>query len=239
MIQLQYKSLSGGVLVKISGIIAEYNPFHNGHLHHIKETKRNTGADAIVCVMSGNFVQRGAPAVFDKWTRTSHALKNGVDLVIELPLEFSMASAERFAYGGVYLLNAINADYISFGAESSKEEIINAYEKIKKIDLSELKSTLKEGVSFATARQHIADTDVLESPNNILALEYLKAIEKTNSKIVPNFVKRCTSDYNSNILDGISASAKAIRNAVNENKDISDFVPGNTLYAYDNFIGIV
>lgn len=222
--------------MKTLGIIAEYNPMHNGHIHHIKVSVDKLNPDGVICVMSGNFVQRGAPAVFDKWTRASHAVKNGIDLVIELPLEFSVASAERFAFGGVSLLNALNVDFISFGAENSEKEILEAFNQLKELNGEKIKSALKSGVSFAVARQNLLNNEVLEKPNNILALEYLKAVEKTNSKLSPMFIERVSSEYNSEEISGSSASAKAIRNAYIENKDISSCVPGNTLDAYRNFV---
>ncbi len=217
------------------GIIAEYNPLHNGHIHHIKSSVEKLNPDGVICIMSGNFVQRGAPAIFDKWTRAAHAVKNGVDLAIELPLEFSMASAERFALGGISLLNAVNADFISFGAENSEEEIYNTYSQLKELDRQKLQSTLKSGVNFAVARQSLLKSDVLDKPNNILALEYIKAIEKTNSRITPLFIRRESSKYNSREINENSASAKAIRFALQENRDISGLVPENILNDFISF----
>ena len=144
--------------MKVLGIVAEYNPFHNGHMYHIEESKKLTGCDAVVCVMSGNFIQRGEPAIINKFARTEIALGNGVDLIIELPAPFAVSSAEFFAFGAVSILNCIGiVDCISFGSESGD---IRSLKKLAKILVSEpesyrdeLKKQLSGGLSFPVCRQ--------------------------------------------------------------------------------------
>lgn len=212
--------------MKVLGIVAEYNPFHNGHMYHIKESKRLTGCDAVVCIMSGNFIQRGEPAVVNKFTRAEMALKNGVDLVIELPVPFAMASAEVFGYGAVKILDSIGiVDYLSFGSElgdvgplQTVADIVAGEPVIYK---EELKKQLSSGISFPAARQaalkKYLDNDdslssLLETSNNILAIEYLKALKKLSSRIKPITIKRIANAYNSEQLTGSISSATAIRN---------------------------
>ena len=116
---------------KVLGIVAEYNPFHNGHLYHLNESKRRTDADYTICVMSGNFVQRGEPAIIDKWSRAEMALRSGIDLVIELPLVYSISSAENFAYGNISLLDKLGiVDYVSFGSEVGDMSILDSIAEI-------------------------------------------------------------------------------------------------------------
>ena len=143
--------------MNLTGIITEYNPFHNGHLHHLIEAKKNTKADGIICIMSGNFVQRGGPAIIDKWQRTSMALNNGVDLVIELPTYYAVSSAEFFAHGAVSILNSLGViNSIFFGSECGNADILY---KIAEVLVSEpepyknlLKHHLNSGLTYAKAR---------------------------------------------------------------------------------------
>ncbi|MCQ4726385.1 nucleotidyltransferase [Anaerotignum faecicola] len=225
--------------MKISGIISEYNPFHNGHKYHIEKTKELAGTDDIVVVMSGNFVQRGEPSIADKWLRAKWALLNGAGLVIELPTIFSTATAETFAYASVRLLNDTGIiKYISFGSESGN---ISDIKKAASILTNEtgafsenIKKHLLKGLSFASARQAAMeetygnDFSFMAYPNNILAVEYLKAINKLNSPILPLTVSRLGEGYNSlNIAE--NASATAIRKAISEGKfkTISSSIPEN------------
>ncbi len=222
--------------MKVLGIVAEYNPFHNGHMYHIEESKKLTGCDAVVCVMSGNFIQRGEPAIINKFARTEIALGNGVDLIIELPVPFAVSSAEFFAYGAVSILNSIGiVDCISFGSESGD---ISSLQNIAKILVSEpeiykdeLKKHLSAGSSFPVCRQKALEKYIssqceykenlsylLETSNNILALEYLKALIKLNSPIQPYTIKRITNSYNTPELTGSISSATAIRNSIYENE---------------------
>lgn len=196
--------------MKTVGIIAEYNPFHNGHAYQIAEAKRITGADYAVVVMSGNFVQRGTPAVWDKYTRTRASLLGGADLVFELPVVYATASAEYFAEGGVALLTALGVDTLCFGSECGD---INALMEIAKKLIDEspefkeaLNISLREGNSYPLAREdalkaHCAahglsiPEDILINPNNLLGIEYCKAILAHNSKLTPYTIQRIGASY--------------------------------------------
>lgn len=224
---------------QILGIIAEYNPFHNGHLYQIQKSKEIVKPDFTVCIMSGNFVERGDVALVDKWARAEMALRYGVDLVIELPLIYSIASAETFAEGAIKILNSLRLDTtLSFGSECGDITLLN---DIADVLLSEppqyvsiLKHELDNGLSFPKAREnavlmYLNDirkyANILSCPNNILGIEYLKALRKSKSKITPMTIKRVGEDYNS--LDTVDsfASSTAIRNLFINNKDISPFIP--------------
>ncbi len=210
--------------MKIVGLIAEYNPFHNGHLYHIQKAKEVTGADTVIVVMSGNFVQRGAPAIMPKHIRTEVALEAGVDLVLELPVCFSTGSAEYFAAGAISLLDHLGCvDSICFGSECGDYKLLD---QIADITTKEpegyrqiLKSCLARGMSFPLARQwalreYLQDetlSTVLEEPNNILGIEYIKALERYNSSMKAYTIKRIVSDYHDDSLNSGYSSASAIR----------------------------
>lgn len=224
--------------LKVVGIVAEYNPFHNGHKYHIEKAKAETGCNKCVVVMSGSFVQRGECAVFDKWSRTRAALLNGADAVIELPVFFSTASAEFFAASSVDLLNKLGCvDYLAFGSESGNLSKIQKTAEVllneEDIFKSTLKSELDKGVSFPAARslalEKTAGTEknFLSSPNNILAVEYVKALISGKSKIKPCAVKRIMTGYNSFEAKEGFASATALRKMLRENKDVCEFMPYN------------
>ena len=228
---------------KVLGIIAEYNPFHNGHLYHLENSKKLTDCDYTIAIISGNFTQRGSTSLIDKWEKTKAALLNDVDLVIELPVLYSISSAENFADGAVKILNSLGiVDYLSFGTETSN---INALDKIAEILYNEpqgykkiLSNELKTGLSFPKAREnalikYLNDNsylNILSSPNNILGIEYLKALKRQNSDIKPITITRTQVDYNSTKISNNIASATAIRNFVkNKNFDIiKNLVPEST-----------
>ncbi len=210
---------------KVLGIIAEYNPFHNGHLYHLAESKKAINANYTVAIMSGNFVQRGDTSLINKWSKAEMALKNGIDLVIELPLIYSISSAENFARGSIKLLNSLNiVDYLSFGSELCDVTILNEFARVlytePKEYVSILNHELGKGFSYPKAREnalliYLNDirkyANILSSPNNILAIEYLKALKEENSPIIPISIRRNKVDYNdTQIVDGF-ASATAIR----------------------------
>lgn len=214
--------------MKTAGIIAEYNPFHNGHRYHMEEARRITEADYIIVVMSGDFCQRGIPAVTDKYLRAEMALKNGADLVLELPVRFCTASAEFFAYGAVCLLNGIGVtDALCFGSECSDMGLLSKIASILSREPEEyrkvLRKGLKEGLSFPKAREHallsVASfpipkenlSQVLSSPNNILAIEYLKALNRLDSAIVPHAILRRGAGYHDLTDNGGFSSAEGIR----------------------------
>ena len=235
---------------KILGIVAEYNPFHNGHLYHLNESKRRTDADYTICVMSGNFVQRGEPAIIDKWSRAEIALRNGVDLVIELPLVYSISSAENFAYGSISLLDKLGiVDYISFGSEVGDMAILDSIAEIlcnePKEYISLLNHELAKGISYPKAREkallmYLNDirkyANVLSNPNNILGIEYLKAIRKSKTEIKPITVKRTSSNYNSTSIAEKTASSTAIRKNINKLDAIRKVVPEETYDILNNKI---
>lgn len=190
----------------VLGIIAEYNPFHNGHVFQLLESKNITGSAYTICVMSGNFTQRGTPAICDKWMRTQMALENGIDLVIELPTIYCTSSAEYFAYGGVKILESLGiVDFLSFGSELGRidvlEEIANVLCNEPREYVSLLKHELSVGTSYPKAREkalllYLNDirryANVLSEPNNILGIEYIKALKKLKSPIAPITIKRDT-----------------------------------------------
>ena len=215
---------------KVLGIVAEYNPFHNGHKYHIQKSKEITGAKYVVAVISGNFTQRGDTSLIDKWSKTKMALENGVDLVIELPVIYAISSAENFADGAIKILNSLGiVDYISFGAETNDLELLKAVQKVvskePKNYKTSLKNNLDNGLSFPKARElavkeYFKDSKyskVLSYPNNILGIEYLKSLDKHKSKIDPVIITRYSSDYNDVKVTGNIASATAIRNLLCEN----------------------
>ena len=222
--------------MKTAAIICEYNPFHNGHLAQINLIKKELKADVIVCIMSGDFVERGEPAIFDKFTRTSHALNNGADVVLMLPVFASASSADLFAYSAVSILNRLNCiDYLCFGAEcNDPARLLELSDKLKGIDINspEIKSLLKEGMTFAKARATLLPEyeDLLNGSNNVLALEYLNALNILGSDIKPYIIKREGTAYNDLTLnEGVLPSASAIRKKVSENdiSSLSSFVPND------------
>ena len=235
------------IKMKVCGIIAEYNPFHNGHAYHIERTKEQTNCDAIVAVMSGNFVQRGAPALFDKWTRTEMALKNGIDLVVELPVYYATSSAEYFAQGSIGLLDSLGiVNDLSFGAKTKDLDALKRIANILYLEPNDyksmLQSELKKGYSYPVARGNALKSftkkefdskyisEILMDSNNILGIEYLKALMYNNSIISPNVVLRKGEDYNSvNIVDGV-CSATAIRQMLNDDKvqELQEVMPENS-----------
>lgn len=221
--------------MNVNGIIAEYNPFHNGHKYHLTEAKKQTGADYTIIAMSGNFMQRGAAALTDKYTRVKMALENGADLVLELPICYASSSAEYFATGAVALLDKLGVvNQLCFGSECGD---INILKDISNILLEEpaqfsaaLRRLLQQGLSYPTARTHAlleyapglsCHKDVLSSPNNILGIEYLKALIRRESAIVPFTTKRVGSDYHDKRFGERQCSALAIRQALLSGQEIS------------------
>ena len=230
--------------MKICFAICEYNPFHNGHLKHIEYIKQNSGADAVVVILSGNFLERGDIAVLDKYTRATHAIKAGADMVLELPAVFATANAEIFAKGAVKLINAVECEKsLCFGTESGNiEEIItasnlslNESEEFK----SELLKQLKSGVSYAKARATTIEKveglskEIISTPNNILAIEYVKAIKESGSDVKVFTLKRQGGAFNSSELSKNLSSALAIRTAI-ENGNIKDIESSVPPYVYSD-----
>ncbi len=220
--------------MKICAIICEYNPFHNGHLHQLEEAKRLSGADAILCVMSGNFVQRGEQAILDKFIRARHAILAGADAVIELPTVFATSNAELFAKGAVKLLSSIPAvDTLCFGAETAdKRAFLHATallnDEPKEIS-SKIKKLVKEGASYAKARatawENTLPEGLLTSPNNILGVEYARAISAQNAQIELLPIPRVGAGYKEENLQGKYSSATAIREAIRAKADCQNALP--------------
>lgn len=210
--------------MKIVGLVTEYNPFHNGHKYHIEMSKQLTGADAVVVVMSGNYVQRGIPAIMPKHLRAEVALEAGASIVIELPVCYATASAEYFALGAVSLLDSLGCiDAICFGSECGDLKDLDRLAKIfadePDVYKEALQGYIKQGFSFPFARQkaiadYLQDTKIdrtLEHPNNILGIEYIKAIYQLKSTIEPYTIQRKDSDYHDTKLGTGYSSASAIR----------------------------
>ena len=215
------------------GIIAEYNPFHLGHLHQINTARQQTGATHIAAVMSGNFVQRGEPALCDKFARAEMAVRSGADLVVELPLPFAVAGAQVFAAGGVGLLNSLGADLISFGSECGDlPRIAAAAEAIDSTKVrASMEALLDKGLTFAAAReqavaQHYGELSaLLGSPNDTLAIEYVRALRLSGSKIAPHAVKRLGAAHDGQ-PEGQIASASHIREMLRSgDKHATDYMP--------------
>lgn len=216
---------------KVLGIIAEYNPFHNGHLYHLQNSIKLTNADYTIAIITGNFTQRGSTSLIDKWSKAEIALKNGIDLVIELPLLYSISSAENFAEGAIKILSSLNVvDYLSFGAETDDIVTLNVIADTLYREPKEYKNILShelsKGLSYPKAREnallmYLQDirrfANVLSTPNNILGIEYLKALKKFKSPIMPVAIKRFDVGYNDTTYTENIASATAIRNIVKNN----------------------
>lgn len=231
--------------MKTAAIICEYNPFHNGHEYHITETKKKTGAERIIALMSGNYVQRGTPAVMDKKIRAKAALLGGADLVIELPLFSACGSAPDFAMGAVNLLHKLGVvDYLSFGSECQD---INKLKKIASFLFQYeeciehgIKQLMSHGHSYPKAKEiyleaHLPDPSliqILKQPNNILGIEYLKALIQINSSITPVCVKRIASDHHSTDLTPAISSATSIRSSL-EHDQISPLFSRVPDYLHD------
>lgn len=221
---------------KIAAIIAEYNPFHNGHEYHIKKTREMTGADYIVVIMSTNYVQRGEPAILDRFLRAEAALSSGADAVFELPVTVSTGGADIFSLGSVALAENLGiVDYLSFGVETEDLEGLKNCSNLlldnKDFELS-IKKYMAEGLTFPECRErflrengHEKEASILASPNNILAISYLNSLSKLNSKIMPLPIKRKTSEHHSLNLseNGNIASARAIREELKKKNQQSTF----------------
>lgn len=222
--------------MKVVGLITEYNPFHNGHKYHIEKAKELTGAEYAVVIMSGDYVQRGTPAIMPKRLRAQMALQHGADAVFELPLCYSTGSAEFFAEGSVSFLEQLGiVDYLCFGSESND---LNGLQKIADILSAEpdeyktfLQTHLKNGLSFPSARQnalidYLRDetlTELVKDPNNILGIEYLKALKRLHSNIQPFTIQRKGAHYHNAALTECFSSASAIRQLLSAHADFSAF----------------
>ncbi|MCR5501459.1 MAG: nucleotidyltransferase family protein [Lachnospiraceae bacterium] len=239
--------------MKTVGIIAEYNPFHKGHKLHIEKSRKITGADFVIVLMSGDFTQRGEPALFDKYTRARMALLNGADLVLELPSHYALSSAEGFASGGVSILDRLGVvDHLSFGSECGDLPLMDRAARVlldpdPAFDAM-LKKALTEGVSYPKAVSDTLtslheDPSLFSGPNNILGIEYLKALRRADSRISPVTVEREDNGFSNEAIDQDSqyASARSIRKALLSSEEggagtpvFKNYVCENTLPLFDS-----
>ena len=219
--------------MKVSGIICEYNPFHNGHLYHIRKTREN-GATHIAAVMSGNFVQRGDTAIMDKLERARLAVRSGADLVIELPVQYSLASAENFASGAVHLLDSLGAvDELSFGSEcGDTRKLIKAMETVDLAALThadEIKSIMEKGYTYPRALNSVVNgydpeaAAIIAEPNNTLAVEYLRALKRSGSAMEPFTVMREKAAHDGMEASDGFASASMLREMIETGESIDSF----------------
>ena len=236
--------------MKICGLITEYNPFHNGHIHHMKEARELTGADYLVVVMSGNYVQRGTPAIIDKYERARMALDGGADLILDLPVLFSTASAEVFATSAVNLLNQLGCvEYFCFGTELGTLEPLNMIADVLNKEPREfsedIRSMIRTGMNYPTARSMALENyfsgrienlgTILESPNNILGIEYLRALKRLGSHMKPYTIRRWATEYHSHTTYADVASATALRNMLYEEDGLERITPFVTPYTAREF----
>lgn len=223
----------------VSAVICEYNPFHNGHKYQLEQMKKNS--DAVICIMSGDFVQRGSASVYDKFTRAKAALLSGADLVIMLPCAYSLSPAEIFAFGGVSLCDSLGiVGSLYFGSECGSISELSEAAKIllgEPVEVSEkIRELLAGGISYPAARakafsEFIAPA-VLKEPNNILAIEYIKALMRLESKINPITIMRRTAGHHDVTASEGIASATAIRRFISDKEDFHDYVPENVYELY-------
>jgi predicted nucleotidyltransferase len=222
----------------IAGIIAEYNPLHNGHSFLLREM-RNLGADCVAVVMSGNFVQRGEAAILSKWARTREALSCGADLVVELPLPWAVSGAQHFSLGGVFLLSALGADIIGFGSECGDiAKLSEAKQALNSPLLHEqMKKYLQQGMTFASARQNAVENLfgsetalLLRKPNNVLGIEYLSAIEQLGVSLKPFTVKRAPLHDSSSDGPNDAVSSAQIRKKIADGSSVSPFMPAKAYH---------
>ena len=219
--------------MKVSGIICEYNPFHNGHLYHIRKTREN-GATHIAAVMSGNFVQRGDTAIMDKLERARLAVRSGADLVIELPVQYSLASAENFASGAVHLLDSLGAvDELSFCSEcGDTRKLLKAMETVDLAALThadEIKSIMEKGYTYPRALNSVVNgydpeaAAIIAEPNNTLAVEYLRALKRSGSAMEPFTVMREKAAHDGTEASDGFASASMLREMIENGESIDSF----------------
>lgn len=223
--------------MKTVGLVTEYNPFHNGHLHHLQQSLRTTGAEASVAVMSGHFLQRGELSLVDKWVRTDMALAAGVDLVLELPFPFSCNSAPHFARGAIQALDGLGiVDALCFGSEAGSLDQLHQAAHLLLRHADEIEACtaqlLRQGVSYPAARSRVVSivapecsTDTLAAPNNVLGVEYLRALIEAGSSIQPATIPRLGPGFHDTTAVGRIASATGIRQMLAEDRNIQPYLP--------------
>lgn len=232
--------------MRIAGIIAEYNPFHNGHLYQLKQTK-SQGATHTIAVMSGSFVQRGDVALCSKWARAKMALLNGVDLVIELPTQYALSSANTFARAGVFLLNELGIDLLSFGSEEGDAKTLKKVAKSITVaeQSREMSNFLKDGDSYPRAREKAVQSlygdhyaEIMTKANNALGIEYLRAINQINPNIQAVTIKREQAEHDSGIAGKDIASASYLRELVEKNEisSLKQFMPSSAFAVLEHEI---
>ena len=232
------------------GIIAEYNPFHNGHLYHLNTIKEKYPDATIVLVMNGNFTERGDVSLINKWKKTKIALDLGIDLVVELPYPFATQSADFFSYGAITLLEKLKVDKLVFGSESNNIEDLKLIAKTQ-IENDEFEKLVKiyskMGKNYPTALSCALEDltgKKIETPNDLLGISYIKTIIENNYKIKPETIKR-TNDYHSTELDNSISSATSIREALKNNQNVDNQVPEetkkelNNLHFIDDYFNIL
>lgn len=235
--------------MKTAGIIAEYNPLHSGHIYQMTETRERLGADYIITAMSGSFTQRGIPAFFDKYLRTEMALRSGADIVLELPAAVSTGSSEYFAKGAVSLLNSLGVvTHLSFGSECGELKSLKETADFLSCETEEFRSIVQNaaasGASYPSAVQKAVSrlrpelADILDTPNNILGIEYIKALSELRSSISPVTIRREGSGYNDTEIGSGFPSAAALRKYCTENsfEKALSFLPESvkTVFADDS-----
>ena len=220
--------------MKVIGIIAEYNPFHLGHLYQIKKARELYPDSLIIAIISTNFTERGDISLLNKWDKTKICLECDIDLIVELPTLYAIQSADIFAKGALKILNNLHIDTLLFGTESDNidELMMLANTEINNPEYDKLvKEYLNDGINYPTATSKALNklTNVkIDKPNDLLALSYIKEIIKNKYKITPVSIKR-TNDYHSNDINSDIISANLIRKLIKDNKDISSYVPNITL----------
>lgn len=224
----------------ITGIVVEYNPFHNGHLYHIQQAREITNCDILIAVMSPTFMQRGEPAIIDKFQRTEFALKSDIDLVVELPSIYAIQSANHFANGAIKLLNELKVDFIVFGSESNdvKSLIKAAQLSLRPEYQNKVKEYLKQGIRYANACNDAfidLNIEIVNQANDILALAYIQEIEKNNYNIIPMSIKR-TNNYLSTKINSNITSATSIRYALENELSIENTTPMENILNSKNLV---
>ena len=227
--------------MKIASIIAEYNPFHNGHAYQIQKIK-NEYSDYIVVIMSGNFVQRGEPAIINKYERAKIAVDNGASIVLENPVIYSTSNAEIFARGGINILNSMRiVNRLYFGSEDNFKTLEKLQNKIdENFDDGKIKNFLHKGNSYIKSRELAMDfltfeeKEILKKPNNILGLEYIKNLKKLNSSIEPHSIPRKSVNHDDNFSYEDFASASFIRNRIYKGINVEKFIPNYKIIPENN-----